>query len=467
MKRLILALMVCGSLALAGGCSDDDKVDPKNDTGTLLPDIGGNQDGTADTGGNKSEGGVTPDTMAPDTGPITPKDHNIGAGCASAKDCKKDSPLCLQYTKLFSWVTTNAGICTATCTPDSSSTPLVDEDSCPNPGYKCATFRYTSGDLNYCVKTCDPSLTKNPCDANSGTTCHPRSTQWSGSLTSAVCLWPKCASDKECPVTLKKTCTADADCSGQGTGAFCYTSSSQCALPGKCTTGGICGKHSQGKATAKVGDPCLDDKDCPSNGSCMREEASSTNAIGVSNRNGYCSISYCSFAKTITDFACDSGSACNGLYYGGVCFKKCDLKKAADCRGNANDKGGDYECYGWNNLSVGSNPVSSSALCQSAASITCDFLGTSMDCSALGLQSNPTKMSCRDRDTGVAKSSKSDPTGVCLDDTASGTFKTVTPDAGTTTPDAGTTTPDATTTTPDATTATPDAGVAADTSMTE
>ena len=444
MKRLIYVLIACGSLALICGCSDDD-VDPKNDTGSMLPDIGGQQDGTEDTGNTPNEGGITPEgTMTPDKGPITPKDHNIGAGCATTKDCKKDSATCLQYTNLFGWVTTGAGICTAVCTPDNANTPLVDEDSCPKPGYKCATFNYSGGTkYNFCLKTCDPSLTKNPCDAKSGTTCHPRSTQWSGSLTSAVCLWPKCTSDKECPVTLKKTCTADADCTAQGTGAFCYTSSGQCALPGKCSAGGICGKHSNGKATAKVGDACEDDKDCPGAGSCLREEASSTSAIGVSNRNGYCTISYCSFSKTLPDFACDTGSACHGLYYGGLCFKKCDLKKAADCRGNAKDKGGDYECYGWNNLSIGGNPITSSALCQSAASITCDFLGTSMDCSALGLQSNPTKMSCRDRYTGVAKSSKSDPTGVCLDDTASGTFQTATVDAGTVTPDAATVTPDA------------------------
>ena len=476
MKRLIYVLIACGSLALVCSCSDDD-VDPKTD-GSLLPDVGGQSDGATDNGGANLEGG-TPDIMPPDTGPITPKDHNIGAGCSSKTDCKKDSPLCLQYTNLFSWVTTGAGICTASCTPDNASTPLVDEDSCPKPGYKCGAFSYSSGDINYCLKTCDPSTTKNPCDAKSGTTCHPRSTAFSGSLNQAVCIWPKCTSNKECPVTLQKACTSDGDCTGLGTGAFCYTSSSKCALPGNCSAGGICGKHTKGKSTAKVGDPCKDDTECPNNGTCFTESSSTSGAIGVDYHNGYCAIPNCTFSKTLTEYACDSGSACHALYYGGVCFKKCDLKTASSCRGYAKDNGGDYECYAWNNLVTGSGgtPVSSSALCQSAATRTCDSFGTgsTVNCTTLGLPSgNSTKMGCRDRNTGKAKSSGTDPTGVCLDDTASGTFQaaavdagTTTPDAGTTTPDAGTATPDAATTTPDAATATPDAGIVADQAMTE
>ncbi len=459
MKRLICTLIACGALAFAVGCSDDDKDDTQKDSGALLPDVGGGTDtGTTPDTGTTADTGTTGDTgtTQKDTGIITPKDHNIGVGCAQNTDCKKDSPLCLQLNALFTWA--KGGVCTAKCTPDSSTTPLVDEDSCPKPGYRCASFRYSSGTINYCLKKCDPSLTKNPCDAKSGTTCHPRSTQWSGSLTQAVCLWPKCTTNKDCPVTLKKTCTTDSDCSGQGTGAFCYTSG-QCALPGNCTTGGLCGKHTKGKTGAKVGDACKDDKDCPGNGACMREDSTGSGNIGVHNRNGYCTIGSCSFAKTLTDFACDSGSACNGLYYGGTCFKKCDLKKASDCRGNAKDKGGDFECYAWNNLSVGGTAITSSPLCQSAASITCDFLGTSLDCSSLGLQNNPTKMGCRDRYTGKAKATKYDTTGVCLDDTASGAFKAVSPDAGTTTPDAGTTTPDASTTTPDSSSTAVDAGV--------
>ena len=332
----------------------------------------------------------------------------------------------------------------------------MDEDSCPKPGYKCATFRYSGGtNYYYCLKTCDPSLTKNPCDAKSNTTCHPRSTQWSGSLNSAVCIWPKCNNNKDCPVSLKKTCSKDADCAGEGTGAFCYTSG-QCALPGNCTAGGICGKHTHGKATAKVGDACKDDKDCPANGTCFTESSTTSGAIGVANRNGYCAITYCSFSKKVSDFACDSGSSCHGL-----CFKKCDLKKATDCRGNAKDKGGDYECYAWNNISVGGSAVSASPLCQSAASITCDFFGTAstVDCTSLGMQNNPTKMGCRDRYTGKAMAKKTDPTGVCLDETASGSFTTTTADSGTTPMDSGTTTPDAGTTTPDSSTAAKDAGV--------
>jgi hypothetical protein len=139
-------------------------------------------------------------------------------------------------------------------------------------------------------------------------------------------------------------------------------------------------------------------------------------------------IPNCTFAKQLPAFACPAGATCNNLFYGGQCHKSCDLTKATDCRGYAGDKGGDYECYAWNNLVIGSTQVSDAPVCANAAGQTCDNLGTKLDCSSLGLESgNTTKMSCRDRYTGVAKANKADPTGVCLDDTASGPFETPVP----------------------------------------
>ena len=57
-------------------------------------------------------------------------------------------------------------------------------------------------------------------------------------------------------------------------------------------------------------------------------------------------------------------------------------------------------------------------------------MGTKLDCSSLGDQGNPTNMKCRDRFTGLNKSDQADPTGICLDDTASGSFDPA-PDGGT------------------------------------
>ena len=56
-------------------------------------------------------------------------------------------------------------------------------------------------------------------------------------------------------------------------------------------------------------------------------------------------------------------------------------------------------------------------------------MGTKLDCSSLADQGNPTNMKCRDRVSGVLKTDQADPTGICLDDTASGTFGPA-PDGG-------------------------------------
>ena len=95
------------------------------------------------------------------------------------------------------------------------------------------------------------------------------------------------------------------------------------------------------------------------------------------------------------------------------------------------DSGGDYECYGWDRWQFGSGAkVTAEPVCMSAALQTCDSLPTGYLCSSLGDDTNSTKMACRDRQTGLTKSQTNDPTGVCLDDTASGTFSKALVDAG-------------------------------------
>jgi len=365
-----------------------------------------------------------PDTGAPDLRKDSkPGVTKMGEGCVNKDDCGADAPLCLMPTG------GSLGICSKACTPDDPGTPLLNEDDCGE-GNLCSTFTIGSKDYFYCLKTCKPSTTKTNCPASSKRTCHPFATRYTGDLAVPACWYMACQSDKDCPVFGAKTCVLDSECTGLGADAYC-DSAGRCARPGKCTAGGLCGTHALGKATAKVGDPCTADFDCPGSGRCLTE-TSEAGAVGLSWKNGYCVVSYCSFAAELPDSKCPTGSTCNNLYYGGLCFKSCALDVASDCRGNAADKGGDYECYAWDNLVTGSGQqkISEGPICMSAATQTCDSLGTKLDCTALADSKKPTNMSCRDRFTGVKKANKADPTGVCLDDTASGPFDpVVVPDA--------------------------------------
>jgi hypothetical protein len=409
------------SLALTAGCSDDSVEKDGGTDGTTNPDIGNQPDSQQ------------PDTLKPDVlGP-----SNVGEKCSQPTDCKSGSPLCITYTKLFG-LDTGKGICSMFCTPDDRNTPLVDEDNCPT-GSKCAYLGNASTPPSpckdcYCLKECTPSITTNPCPKGAGTTCHPTSARWHPSG-KALCIWPACETDKDCPVQGSTTCTGDSECTSLGTGAYCYFATSTaatgtCALPGKCTASGLCGVHTHGKSGSKVGDACTSDLDCPNNGQCF-EETTGSQYIGKHWANGYCVVAWCKHASTMSDFACPTGSGCHGLYFGGICMKTCNLDSKTDCRNNSKDKGGDYECYAWNNLTLTSTgaKVSQTPLCESAAQWNCAALGTTK-CTSLGLaSSNKTNMNCRDRTTGVKKSNIQDPTGVCLDDTASGPFQTAT-DAG-------------------------------------
>ena len=420
MTALGLSLLLALSMAMLG-CSDDDD---KKDTGTPKNEAG--VEAGADL--TQDDLAVTETALPPDKGaPVT---TNMGEGCKANADCKNKDLLCLHWTNIFTYVkTVPQGICSKKCKADNPDTPLVDEDDCPK-GFKCAEFDFGSSKPTYCLQSCTVAKSTNPCPKTSGLTCHPTSTRWTGG-SGNVCFYPACKTNKDCPVFISdKTCTSDADCTKIKSGSFCESSSSKCAMDGNCGTNGICGVHKQGKATAKVGDPCKSDADCPNNGSCLSESTSST-SIGVSNPNGYCTVPYCKYSATLTDYACPTGSTCHQLYYGGLCFKTCTLTDAKTCRGNTGDKGGDYECYAWDNLySSSSKKVTEKPVCMSTANWSCTSLGTKLDCSALGIaKTNTTKMACRDRTTGVQLSSKADPKGVCMDNTASGPFPT--PDAGT------------------------------------
>ncbi len=351
----------------------------------------------------------------------------------------------------------SAGACVCPCTADDLKTPLVNEDTCPGADADkfsvCGTFDLAAGQASYCVKTCQPRLKGSDCAAP--LRCDPRSGAVIRRHDLALCLYSgRCAKDSDCPVTTGASCDSSRTPTGCKIGETCaplYThlTAGRCTTPGKCDkASGLCGPHTLGDKSAKVGDPCKSDLDCGGHMACQMEldeskyllaagkackangECCSGTCQGgvcaqgrpcrVLYRSGYCATLGCTFAKTLNEATCDGGSACDILHPGGACLKTCDLKQASTCRGHKNDELGDYECRAWNHLSVGGVTIASKPVCEAGYGMPCDLLaGSGFGCSSVGLQGNPTKMSCRD-DEGAALTNKYDPAGLCLDDTVSG-----------------------------------------------
>ncbi len=376
-----------------------------------------------------------PDWWVPphlDKGPPPPPDKG-GLCTAAGKLCTPGKTSCCSGTACV-MLKSGLHLCLRKCLPDNYSTPLLNEDTCPTAS---TTGKQFCADISppaqqhYCLHTCAPALGKNDCAP--GLACQPRSAGLAWQVFKAVCMYAPCKGVADCPVYLSKTCTTAGSvgqCSNAGlpAGAKCTApppgaaagAPLRCAVPGVCDTkSGLCAPHKLGNPKAKVGDACNDDRHC---GGQMRCEMQHTSASGlVHARNGYCLIEGCTFAKTLPSRACPTGSTCKSLTQGGTCFLTCSLNNAQDCRGNAKDKLGDYECRAWNNLSVGGNPIVSKSVCEPGDRMKCDMLQTSkLDCSSVGLQSNPTKMSCRHPTTGKTLANKYDPSGYCLDDSASG-----------------------------------------------
>jgi len=388
--------------------------------------------------GGTVEGGVPPNCTA-----------TVGKSCTKDADCGNGA--CLAVSK-------TVGICTCKCTPDDSKTPLIDEDNCPGkPANVCGEVKLDGGKTaNYCLKKCTPKLNANDCAT--GVACNPMSDYYGGVFGFAVCLLTGCASDADCYLstgpacdTTKSTCAAGEQCLASSSGStkgLCYKN-------GKCDkVSGLC-KGWTGKAGVKVGATCKGDIDCGPNQDCMREadeikdygmkktgaactqdsdccsyDCTTAGTCGkgickIRYRNGYCVKRGCVHSKTLTKQACDTGSVCNIMYYGGgLCMKSCTLANAKSCRNNTGDYYGDYECRQWNNLQIGGTAVTSGPVCDFGG-MECDTFGTSstLSCASVGDASNSTKMQCTDPYTGKAKATKTDPTGWCLDNTSCGTKK--------------------------------------------
>ena len=463
---LFLAIILAGCPATGFRPPSEAGVDQKGGTGDSAADLG---DGTAGEGSVQDISG-TPDTKpwpnpdtkpwpqpdtkpwpVPDTKPWPvpdtkpwPKDvWPPPTTCASVlgKACTKNSKVC-GASAICLLTSANEGVCTCECFP-----PVP----CPNSAQNaCVSVALASGlTKNYCMKKCDPKLGTRGCDGKLA--CSPRSARFISGKLQALCMHYGCETNADCPVTTSKLCmTTGAPCPS---GQLCMPVASntiigRCAAHGVCDVkSGLCNAHNLGKSSAKVGDPCTSDQQCAGKMNCIIElntasYRSKWNAACTSNsqccsgkcqsgtcskglcaveaRNGYCAISGCGFAPTLPLRGCPLGSTCNLLYTGGMCQKSCSLTTAGNCRGVPGDLYGDYECRAWNNLSIGGLALASGPVCDLGTKMPCDFLQASkLDCSSVGLSPNITQMACR----GLNKQSLPfmyDPTGYCLDNTASG-----------------------------------------------
>ena len=384
----------------------------------------------------------------PDAAPLPPDLGSEACRKNMGQPCTKNGGECgAQGTCLLT--SANAGVCSCICTPGGFNT----YDSSPGFWQHKSYCGYigldgTSGYSNLCVKRCTPKLGANDCAP--GVACHPQSGAWAKGY--AGCLLPACTMDSECPVTthtpcdtLLKACPAGEVCKALST----VTTAGVCTRPGKCDLkSGLCAPHALGKASARVGDPCKSDLECAGNMTCFSEfdQGKHLRAAGksctnnadccsgwcssakctpgpcvVQHRNGYCATTGCTYSNTLKHATCGSGSACNTFYYGGVCQLMCQLAQAGTCRNNAKDRWGDYECRDfWEFIDYVSNKPTTK-LCDFGTDWRCSWLPQPHVCEHLGIahSNNKTNMKCRSLKNAVL-SDKNDPSGFCLDDTASG-----------------------------------------------
>ena len=142
---------------------------------------------------------------------------------------------------------------------------------------------------------------------------------------------------------------------------------------------------------------------------CLRE----VNDGRVRRRNGMCIVSGCLAGATVADYGCPAEAACYRGVSGGACFRSCDPKDAATCRGQSNDRLGDYECRPYQLLKTGGRALSDQPICDLGENLGCGTL-----CASLASVSS-TAFACRSLVDGkpLAEDSKA---GLCLDQSAAG-----------------------------------------------
>jgi hypothetical protein len=389
------------------------------------------------------DGPFTPDqTVIVDGAPADLSETQKYCAAIIGKPCTQNGGECQPYGTCILY--DHRGVCSCPCTADCSTTP-ENEDTCPDLSRnRCARI---NGFWQYCVQLCEPRLGVSECQGHLA--CHPHSGEIFNISILAACLRPRSESNADCPVTTTRACTtadpqscpAGQTCVSVGMGA----TAGHCTVPGRCDPiSGLCDAHTMGKASARVGDPCVADTDCAGNMTCKREidtalykkgagepctgnseccsgtcthEGCSSGPCMAHYRNGYCTIEGCAHGDSLAIRACPAGSRCNHLYTPSMCQKSCRMAVADDCRGQANDRYGDYECRSYANLffNIDGSPFTSGPVCDFGLFANCERFPS---CSALGETGNPTYMKCRGLD-GTLKANWS-PAAFCFDNTASG-----------------------------------------------
>jgi hypothetical protein len=251
-------VVACGDSSGPSGGDGGVKADGpggKKDTGPKTDSNNPKSDGPV----VKFDKGPKPDGIGPvGDGAVGPCDPNIiGKSCTESGGECGQSGTCLL-------TSAGKGVCGCSCTPDDSSTPLINEDSCPSgTNSVCIEIEVTGGSsptINLCARKCNPTLGKNDCQAPLA--CNPLSARFN--FVDAVCFYDGCTKDSDCPVTLETVCSVK-NPTACASGDTCLALSSgsdvgRCSKAGKCdTASGLCAPHSLGKAGANIGDSCKSD----------------------------------------------------------------------------------------------------------------------------------------------------------------------------------------------------------------
>ncbi|MFH1131025.1 MAG: hypothetical protein V1754_06800 [Pseudomonadota bacterium] len=441
MRRFAIGLAALGAMFLFVACGSDGEGGKK--------DTGPGTDGTVQLDGNLGGENITGDGAQADMPQGNPA--KIGLACKDDADCGDPSVICLGLSE------TQGGICTFNCIPDDPETQLINEDSCPEAASNlCGVVMLNSGESQgFCFRKCQPKLGGNDCAPEFSCAINSMA-YFENYVADAVCMSFGCETGADCPVITAQTC--DTQTGTCPTGETCLplaadSTAGRCAKDGVCdTTSRLCGPHNQGNANAQVGDPCTSTTDCGNNMMCSIEyDSATTDKKGgeaceggseccsgecdsvtstcvagpclVRSRGGYCMVLGCGHA-TLTEFACPAGSACNRFYYGGICQKSCALATATDCRGNAGDLYGDYECRDYSSLiNAAQVPMSDGPVCEWGPNMRCTYLAHITDnCAVIGdvTNGNATNMKCRDIFTKAEETNLDSTSAFCFDDTASG-----------------------------------------------
>jgi len=409
-----------------------------------------NSDAEADAGTGSG------DARVPDVRGAVCRVETLGKPCEAA-DGKQEDRQCGEGGLCLLDADTNRGVCTCLCAQDDPGT-VRNEDTCPKiDQHICAPVRIsTTLSVGMCFERCVPRLGANDCQ--SPIVCDPRAAELIG-VGQGACMVEGCKSNEDCEVTTGIECdtrkTGECASGTRCVADFPGESKGQCVRDGRCDVpSGLCGPRTDAatfKPDAKVGDPCHGDIDCGAamrcvqqldlgdvlkkpgeacvgdseccNDSCEDDKCSAAQCR-VSARNGYCTVLGCAF-ESLTEFACPQGSGClrvggGVLPPGGACMRTCDPADAGQCRGNANDVYGDYECRAWDQLQLLGASVADTPICDFVENARCDQLrGLTDGCESLGIDAQTTEMKCRGLD-GKETEDPFDAQGYCLDTTGSG-----------------------------------------------